>query len=289
MTITSVTYVGMGDSWQDDETGYREYEQIWRVESDNPQESPVNVRLAAGLPAPYAVFPGDPAAVAKSRNATRRTDTRLMWEVSIRFEFDPEEPEDPEEDPTSRPAEIDWTSSLEVEPIFKDRDGNALVNSAGDYFDPPIEFPIARWQANVQKNVSSVPFAILDWAGAINSAPYSIDGVSIEARKSRLVSVGISKKKRENEVDFRTITLGIEFQRDEYLLTPLDQGFRFKDGTTLKDILVADSDGAEQRPSAPVLLDGMGAVLVDPDTSTAVFLEFNPPVEEIDFSILPLT
>jgi len=286
MTILSANEIWSGQTGSDEKSGAVSYETEYQIISDTPTE--LITVVASVLPALGTAYAADPKATVENRSISRRSDTREVWEATVTYSYDPKDPDEYEEDPTQEPAKIRWTSSLEVEPIFKDRADKAIVNSAGDYFDPPIEYPIARWQVNVQKNVAVVPVGILDLAGSISSASYTVDGVSVEARKSRLVALEISDEQERNDITFRTITMGIEFSKDEYLVTPLDQGYRIKDGTTLKDILIADEDGNEQRPSAPVLLDGSGAKLANPNTDNAVFLEFDPPVPEFDFNNLPL-
>lgn len=294
MAIVSVDKIWAGESWSDDKEGARNYEEVYRVISDNANESPITIRAAAGIPLPWTTHPGDFAAVCSGRSARRVDESRLIWEVTVTYEYDPQEPEEPEENPLDRPPKIRWTSTLVNRPVVKDRDGDACVNSAGDYFDPPLEYDFPRWTANIQFNAAEVPPTILAYAGAINTASITIDGLTVDAERARIMSLDISEETAEevngDTVTYRSITMAVEcrYTDDEgFDLEPLDQGFRVRnEDDELVDVLIADEDGEENRPTAPVLLDGAGAKLEDPSPETAVFLTFEMPRRE-DFTIFP--
>jgi hypothetical protein len=285
--IVSNNLVWSGETWSDDNTGTRTYVELYRIVTDDPNESAVTIRAA--VPAPYTPFPNDNAAVVKKRSARRADDSRLIWEVTVEYSFDSKEPEEPEESPLNRPAKIRWTSTLVNRAVVRDIDGDAVVNSAGDYFDPPPEAEYPRWTATIQFNAATVPVGILSYAGARNNAAIVVDGVSVSEERARITSLDIGEVTQENDVSFRSITLAVECRDDgddSFDIEPLDQGFRFKDGTTLKDILIEDEEGKKNRPSAPVLLDGAGAVLANPSTSTAVFLSF-VVCRSLDLTVFP--
>jgi hypothetical protein len=274
MAIVSVDHVWSGETWSDDVTGPRGYEALYRVISNDPAESPQNVRAASGLPALGAAFATDASAFARRRRARRLDASRLVWEVTVTYEFGIEQPP---ESPLDEPVKIRWTSSLERIPAIKDLDGEAIVNSAGDYFDPPPEKDAVGWTIVIQYNAATVPTGILGFAGAVNNAGITVDGISIATERCRVVGLDISEIQERNDIEYRTVTLSLyalDPDEDGFDLSLLDQGFRIKDGTDLKDILIEDEDGNENRPSSPVLLDGSGAKLSDPSPSTAVFMDY---------------
>lgn len=288
MSIISVSRVWHGETWSDEQDGTREFEEFYRVISDDPEESSYDVRFNAGLPVPWAAYPEDDRAICTGRSCRRPEASRLIWEVTLRYSWSPEDDED-DENPLNKEPEIEWDSSSFTKAIIKDRDGNAITNSAGDYPDPPPEDEIIRWNILLQCNVPFVPAFIRQYAGAINESTIEIDGESIAAERARIVGMKISRWQTENDVDFRTVTLNIEARDDsddDYDLEMLDQGFRYKDGTELKDILIEDEDGTKHRPSAPILLDGNGEKLIDPSPTTAVFLIY-PTKRLMDFTIFP--
>lgn len=285
--IVSNNLVWSGETWSDDNTGTRSYEELYRIITNDPFESAATIRAA--VPLPYTPYPDDPVAVVKKRSARRADDSRLIWEVTVEYSYDSTEPEEPEANPLSRQPKIRWTSALVNKAVVRDIDGDAVVNSAGDYFDPPPEADYPRWTATIQFNAATVPVGILSYAGARNNAAVVIDGVSVSEERARITSLDIGEVQEENGISFRSITLAVECRDDgddSFDLEPLDQGFRFKDGTTLKDILIEDEDGKKNRPSAPVLLDGAGAVLANPSSSSAVFLNF-VVVRSLDLTVFP--
>lgn len=272
MAIISTTLIWSGETWSDELSGAREYERVVRVISDDPNESPAAVR-AAVTPLGTAYF-ADAAAFCKNRSARRIDESRLVWEVTATFATIENE-EEP--DPLNRAPKIRWTSQLITKPVLKDRNGNAVVNSAGDYFDPPVEAEFVRWTANIQFNATTIPANLRQYAGAISSGPITIDGEAVAAERAKVTGLDISDVLVENDIFYRSITLAVEIRDaddDPFDVEALDQGFRIKDGTDLKDILIEDEDGNKNRPSAPVLLDGAGAKLSDPTPENAVFLTF---------------
>lgn len=284
MAITAVQLLWSGPAFSDDSEGSVGYTQTYRVYSNTPLESPVNVRAA--LPDIGTSYPGDFKATVKSRSADRPDTSRLVWDCTVNYEFDPEEPDDPEENPLDEPIKFRWTSELYTKPVIKDRDDKAIVNSAGDYFDPPPEAEESRWSVNVQANVAQVPLAVLTYPGRVNEFSFSVDGVDVDAEAARIIALDISEQKEKNDINYRTLTYTLEFREEGWDLEMLDQGFRIKDAGELKDILVEDEDGNKARPSAPVLLDGAGSQLTDPDPDNAEFLTF-PVYKLLDYSELP--
>lgn len=284
MAVTSVTHVWSGETWSDDLTGEREYQGLYRVISNVPNENPQNVRSASGLPAIGSAFDTDPGAFARRRTARRLEESRLVWEVTV--DYANLSLDAPPESPLDEPAKYRWTAGQYTRACIEDRNGDAVVNSAGDYFDPPPEVEDVRWSVNIQANVAEVPAAILNYAGAVNNAGFTVDGVSVDTGAAKIIGLDISELQERNDIEYRTITLVLEFRAEGYDLRLLDQGFRIKDGTELKDILIEDEDGEKNRPSSPVLLDGAGAVLEDPSPTTAEYLTFEVD-KRLAFSVLP--
>lgn len=284
MAILSVTRVWHGETWSDGKKGAREYEELYRVVTDDPNTTALAVRVAVPV---YIgdFYSDDPAARCTARSAKRHQDSREVWEVTVTYAYEPGD-EDEVENPLAKPVLIRWTAAQYTKPCVKDRNDEAVVNSAGDYFDPPPEIEDVRWQVTAQVNWASVPAAILNYAGRVNSAAFTIDGVSILAGKARVAALDISERQIENDIPFRTVTITYELRAEGFDLELLDQGFRIKDGSDLKDILIEDEDGNMARPSSPVLLDGAGNQLSNPSPANAVFLTYEA-LPQAAFSGLP--
>jgi hypothetical protein len=284
MAIVDVTEIWSGETWEDEAEGNRTYERLFRVYSDTPTETQLAVKTAVGIPPLGSAYPTDVTAFARRRSARRIDESRLVWEVTVAYDNSKPDP-----NPLLQPPKIRWSSSLVTQPVVRDLTGKACLNSAGDYFDPPLEADFPRWTATIQFNTDFVPTWILSYSGAINSSPISIDGVAVDALHARIVSLEIGEVQEENEVSFRQVTVGIECRRvgdQVFDLQPLDQGFREKVEDELKDILIEDAEGNLQRPTAPVLLDGNGRMLSNPTPDNAVFLEF-PICPRLNFAVFP--
>jgi hypothetical protein len=277
MAITSVERVWSGETFSDELSGAREYEIQYRVHSNDPEELAVTVRNHPDIAAKGSAFEGDPEAICTGRRATRPDNSRLIWDVTAAFAVQ-ENPGQDNDNPLNDPVQIRWTSSLYTRPVIRDNDGDAIVNSAGDFFDPPPEKTFVMWTANIQFNVSARPAGIRAYAGAVNNDAITIDGDAIAARRARVMGLDITEYQYRNDIPFKTVTVAIDCLDDDdpdgFDLVLLDQGFRTKVAGVLKDILIEDEDNEWARPSSPVLLNGAGGQLGDPSPSSAVFLTF---------------
>lgn len=290
MSIIAVNLTGQ--SWDDAKDGSRSYVRRYDVHTDDPFETMVAVRAA--LPLSWEADPVDGAAIVVTRTAEQDPKARKLWRGEVTWTWEPED--DDEEDPLNREPAIDWTSNTIMLPAIKDRDGDAVVNSAGDYFDPPPEREVERWLAQIEFNATSIPSNIRRYKGAVNTTAVLIDGEPIAAERAKIVGLTISKVQYwgEGETPYRTIRLSVECRDDDddsFDLELLDQGYRKRFGTTPVDIYIepgagADPDEKPQRTSVPVLLNGEGDVLDNPTPSTAVFLQF-PFANLRDLTIFP--
>lgn len=362
MTITACNEVWRGESFSDTvEGGQREYTTVYQIISDDPAEQPSAVRAALAA-VTGGSYPDDAAAYPTKRSARRSDESRLVWEGEVNWEY---KLADPSEPPLDRDPKIRWTSSLVSRVITQDINGNAVLNSAGDYFDPPIEAEFPRATATIQFNAAAVPVDTLAYMGAVNNAAVTIDGLAIAAERARVIGLDIGEEDEENDEAFRSVTVVVECRdaTDEgWDKAELDQGFRIRDtvevagtlsartgdsvgtltitghgistgqgvdvywnsgsnarigcvaGTVsgdnipitsgagdvlpasstsvfiitggLKDILIEDEDGNRQRPSAPVLLDGIGGKLENPNLSRAKYRPF-VITRKVDLTVFP--
>jgi hypothetical protein len=296
MAVTAVNLKPGGQSWDDNKDGTRSYVRRYLVHTDDPDESMVSIRAA--LPTAYGSDPVDTAAVVVTRSAEQDEKVRTLWHGEVIWTWEPSEDEE-EPNPLDREVAIDWTSNTIMVPAIKDKDGDAIVNSAGDYFDPPPEREVERWIAQLEFNSELIPSNIRQYKGAVNISPCTIDGEPIAAERAKIVALRISKKQRwqvddDTVITYRTVTLGVEIRDDDdesFDLELLDQGYRQKIDGLVSDIMVepdpdAEDDEKPQRTSVPCLLNGSGAKLTNPAPNTAVFLTFD--VANLrDLSIFP--
>ncbi|TWT57257.1 hypothetical protein KOR42_06150 [Thalassoglobus neptunius] len=187
------------------------------------------------------------------------------------------------EDPTAEPAEITWDGESYTEVVFVDINGDAIVNSAGDYFvDPTPTREKTHLIAKIKKNVSALPTWVLSYRDVVNSGAINIDGLPIGAKLAMIRRPLIGPWQERNDIPFRELTIDVHIHPRGWKLEPMDVGFREKDGSDRIQI----KDGNDDEPTTPVPLDGSGNVLANPTPSNVVFLDFEV-CDPVDFTILP--
>jgi hypothetical protein len=258
----------------------RSYSRQFRLETTLQAEGPFAVGSDSNLPLIGSLHPEDSGAWCTTLSV-ENTDPWKGWLVTAEYSSEREL----NETATSDAAIITWSSEQFQRPVIVDQDGEAIVNSAGDPFDPPHMIDDSRRVVTVTKNLATVPSWILTYQDAVNSADFTVDGVSIAEGKAKMQSVTIGEPQSRNGNTFRTVTFSMHLEKNGWLFKPLDAGFRTKIDGVMANVR-NDDDG--ELPALPVPLDGFGNVLVDPSPSTAIYLEFTV-YETKDFSLLPLS
>ena len=95
------------------------------------------------------------------------------WVVTV--EYAPYDPTQFPENPLNHPIKISWGENRFEQTCFEDRNGNPVVNSAGDYFDPPIAIDDSRPTLRIVRNEPSyLPSYALSWKETPSTpAPFS--------------------------------------------------------------------------------------------------------------------
>jgi hypothetical protein len=193
------------------------------------------------------------------------------------------------ENPTSEPAAITWTSEQFQKRAVIDKNGHAIVNSAGDPFDPPLMMDDSRRVVTIIKNLAVVPSWILTYQDAVNISSFTVDGITIGAGYAKVQSVTVGEKQKRNGTAFRVVTLVMHLQKTGWAITHEDVGFReIGSASGYADRINILNTGDDERPTAPVPLDGAGAQQSDPVASSIVIRSFDV-YEQKDFTVLPLS
>lgn len=198
-----------------------------------------------------------------------------------------------EPNPLDRPPSIKWKTNKYTKAIYKDVDGNAIVNSAGEFFDPPPEVELFRWCASVSSNVEAVPEFILEFGkgGPINDSEFTIQGLTVSEGIARVTDFDISDKQTaqvgEDTVSYYVFSYSLEFRDEGWKLSLLDQGLRQVDPSDETKRIEITDDGSPAKPvKRPWPLDGEGGRVDDPSPENAVELDFDV-IFPADFSVLP--
>jgi hypothetical protein len=155
--------------------------------------------------------------------------------------------------PLSRPAQIRWGGSDATEARRYDVNGDAITNSAGQFFDNLPSFYIRGGEVSITLNISANPADICvlysfttngsDWYGV--GRGNALMG-KIEATKQYEIFQG-------TEYTYWTITYPIMFRRDGWGFKTYDIGTQYiDDDDSIKSYI--DANGVAQE----TLLDGLG-------------------------------
>lgn len=277
-----ITEQGTGQRGQVDRTFQRHYQRRFQLEFDPVDGDPPDA-YSVILALNYALgttFPTDPWAAVLNLDVECASDDGYTWFGTVDYG-----PYDPRitENPLDQPPELEWdavqferTADVDVET------GLAVVNSAGDYFDPPVlrddSRPVLRVSVNMADPLPPDLFLLKD---KVNNAPFL--GWDLHCAKCSPVR---ARQAFHPSVPgtglYWAVTLEIQFHEETWDPKILDQGLRKLDATTTpptqKQIVI---DGS--LATAPALLDGAGGVLEN--GADPVFLQFRV-YPEADFSIL---
>lgn len=169
--------------------------------------------------------------------------------------------------PVDHPIKISWGFARYEKVVEEDTDGKAIVNSAGDYFDPPITTDDTRPVLKIVRNEATYdPILADNWKDRVNEDAWWIF-------KPGTVKAGefTAELAYNPECGFYfVVSYEFEINPDGWKRKVLDQGLRTLDPDTDKVAAILDDKG--QPVSSPVLLDGNGGKLASGDDP--VFMEF---------------
>ena len=284
MSVIGANQIWEGRDGSDGDDGVRNYTQIWRVQTNNKYDDAVTVLTAGGYGIPYRglLHPSDPFAYCRTVRARNEGASPYWWTVTAIYSTEREINDSPLDDP----AEITWSGEQFQEVVVFDNANNAILNSAGDLFDPPPMRDRTRRTCDIRFNLAVVPTWILDYEDSINNAAIIIDGLPVAAKTAKCGIVNVSSVKERNDISYREVSVTLHLNSDAWALSVLDQGFREKDATDPAQRNNISNDGDNAEPTVPVLLDGNGEALDDPNLLNAVFLEFDVYSEK-DFTVIP--
>ncbi len=231
----------------------------------------------------------------------------LHWVVTAEYSSEylskKEKDEQQYTNPTDRPATIKWSTAKYNKPAVRDINGNLILNSAGQPFDPPAEKDCSRWTATISKNLEDVPSFILDYCDAINSDEFTIQGLNVLPGVAKIMTIEIGDEQSaqisdHEEITYYVFTYTVEFRSalvmvngvripEGWTLYLLDQGYHQIDpNDSTKRIAIKDDSVPAKFTTKPWPLNGSGARLANPTASNAFAL---PQViyNSKAFSVLP--
>ncbi len=213
----------------------------WKGAFYSPENRPVELHISKML-----------------RKVTQDDGAPRKWTIEAEYSSKPIKENESEENPLNRPARIRWRTANYRQAIWKDINDKAILNSAGDYFDPPVEVDRAYWTVSVSKNVADVPTFMLDYENAVNNAAITIGGVVIGQYEAKISDIEVSELKIEGDYQYFEFSYTLERRREKWIpLKVLDQGYRQIDPANSEKRIHIMDDSSVKRPVASLrLLDG---------------------------------
>lgn len=291
MVAVLVRHQRSGRTGSLDDSRNREYVQVFRVLVTSSLDGPEVAGSAVGIPriwAPYVPPSGrfDLGSWCR-RVESNPTESDYVWEVqchySSRLEKGDRRPDQQHENPTQRPIEISLGVARTSVPAYYDVRGYAIVNSAGEPFDPPLMRDEKRMTINITKNmIAHNEGYYMNFIDTINSdkwmgfLPGQVKCVDVSASLLWEGSFAFWKVNFKFEAKQASIPKNVKwgnkknvmFRKVEQSWTDfiLDRGWReeYEDSDgNLRLRPIPNPDGIGN-VSAPALLDGKGHAILKP-------------------------
>lgn len=254
---------------------------------------------APDLPVPWDGHPADSTMRAGKAKAVHWEGDPYVWMVDIEYSSATGDSERGDPDPRNRPLEIETDFTSFQTPLIYDKNGQAVLNSAKDPFDPPWQKEDSRPILRFSRYESSLDLArSLEYRNAVNTD--SFYGFAA----GELMCMHI-KQKRHFENGFEVWHTSYEFQGkangtvQSYNSTLNFQGWdavipdlgfnelKTFGGGVVKSI--ACKDGYGKDVTSPVRLNGSGvAQIASNPLSWTAFKVFSPSYPYLPFANLGL-
>lgn len=241
------------------------------VESNDLNDGPLSVALGAQtsspnpIPMPWATYDiGNDlhsGMVVKDRSTRLHayTDTGALWIVTTKWE---KPGEDDEEDgsgvhPLLRPIKyrVEWANYTRI--VKKEVAGEMrdIVNACGDPFSDPVEQDDQRPVLVAVKNVQSLQYVIargMSYKNAVNRDSFW----GAEPRHAKVQGITAGDKQKEEDVEFYTMTIRVEFNEEKWDRTFIDQGMRYRKVAGAEPVAAKDSEGTPVGTEIKLSVDG---------------------------------
>lgn len=224
------------------------YTRVFLVVTDDPLDGAQLVRQATGVPSIGDLYvtetESDDTCVCVSVDPNQDGEDPRKWTVTCEYT------DETKENPVDEPARKTWGSTARRVPLERDLDGDPIVNSANEPFDPPPEDEEYDLTLTITRNEATFdPLTIRAYQNKVNDAEF-FDFPAGEVKCNEIVA---SDQERDDEA-FVQVTYKFQIREGGWQLELLDQGFRQLDGAAVVNIL----DERGQFLTKPTLLDGNG-------------------------------
>jgi hypothetical protein len=192
-------------------------------------------------------------------------------------------------DPAAQPVEIKMNGVNYEQIVDIDIYGNPIVNTAGDYFDPPVTRDQTRCVLEVTRNETGFsPSTIFAYANRVNSAIWNgFPPYTVKIAPPQVVPMW---SQFTSEI-YSRISYTFEYDAAGWDKTLLNQGTRYLKygggyggGAGTYRFNARDDKG--ELVTTPVLLDSLGRLLAQPINASNVVVLTYPIYQRLNFSVL---
>lgn len=289
-----------------------EFDEPWNVECDGITDTLASIYATGLLPAKFTPHPDNILATVRRISGRREIKRPKRWQFIVHYNSTPlTEEEEQEAIPAlDRAAYIDWEATPYSRPVLWGVRTVAgvdklypIVNSANDFPDPVPEETDYWWVAHVVKNLPGIPDWIDDgYMGAVNDGPFVIEGRTVPDQHARIIGGRLSRKMKENSIEYRQLGLSIEFRVKRepryageadipppFDLELPDMGLHLFDPILKERRKFMTNDSPPRPVSQPIPMDGGGDKLVDPTPENIVLLPAWRTKRKRDFTVIAFT
>ena len=214
----------------------------------------------------------------------------FLWTLTAGYSTDSEKAEDPLNDP----IEYEWQDERESTTTLKDANGNTMVTSAGQAYDPHEINGLAtvcRWNVNIEDGPPP------DWRFDLARGPQSrptindraviIDGRQFDIGEVLWLGSGLGPTKTRNDVKYRVASIAVAIDQEaNWQADRIDEGTEIVDPGNPLQRVKPQLDGDGSVPVGKILLDGAGGVLANPSATNIEFNTFDI-FTQVDLSVAP--
>ena len=218
----------------------------------------------------------DRRAILKTKNVTRNPESQGTYYASCQFSTkndDKDCTENQDDNPLNESWTLDWLFGIEQITFERDMDGVAIVNSADEVFDPPLEKPDYHLQAVIKRNVFRWdPLTAKQYLNTINEDSFSLGAnpsTMFPPMTAHIIEWSASRRYYGTCLGYFETTMRIGFKETEQVANVagvpqtvsgwnriiLDASFTTRPANGKRNGILDD----KMRPlNAQVLLDGQG-------------------------------
>lgn len=260
-----------------DEYWHRTYRRTWVVETNSPYDGPLTVRAAlpVGVGYAYRIFDASGNQVEYDygtyvNKITCRCVSKDGQQWICTADYGTYNPSIFPQNPLQWPLKISWGTTKFERVVMYDAAANAVLNSAGQYFDPPLTADDSRINLKIERNQAYFDASVVAiYKDALNADVFF--GGAPGTWKVEGITADLEYNNDSGTPDgfYYKVTYTFEYRAEGWNSPVLDQGLYQLDGSgNLTPIL--DDNGSPV--TQPALLDGTGHEL--PSTGTPTFISY---------------